>query len=132
MADFYADLARMVEDLLLQSPSGGLGQTGIQYAREQDDVYLDPLKPPPASNLKVLIPLKAVAFGVSAKLIGTEVAPGVVIKAGDITITTAVFDIGTLLPSDGFLLGTDFWPIKNFTRIPAVGTATAFVFLVGR
>lgn len=121
----------MATDLLKPSAAGGLGAPDIEIVRQQPagdppDIFSDPPPPPPPE----LIPLRAQAFGVDAKLVGTEAAPGVAIRATDIMVIAASFPGGWDATTDRLSVSGRAATVVSVERIPAAGIVSAWQFIV--
>lgn len=128
MADFYADMAAMANDLLAPTSQGGLGQGAIALTRVTPGTP-DPIKPwEPVEPTTQTETLKGAVRGVSQRLIGTEIG-GVAILASDrqaiCTVPAMQYQAGDVLSVDGVPVH-----ILAFERIPAAGVASAVKFII--
>ena len=126
MADFYADMARMVNDLLSPTSQNGLGQGIIVLSRQSSVPGTSPWDPPVTTT--TIETLKGAVRGVSKELIGVEVG-GTVILASDRQAICAPPSMGY---TAGDTLVVDGVPVTiiSVQNIPAAGTVSAVRFII--
>ncbi len=127
---FYDDMAAFANDILSPTSQGGFGQGTIKLVRytpapdDPDEPWLPPLPPTRTETV-----LKGAARGVSQQLVGTDVAPGVQIKATDLTVIVApwggTYEAGDVLELDGKPV-----TVLRYDNIPAAGTVSAIRFII--
>lgn len=133
MASIYTRMAGVSNKLLrpASGETGTFGQGKIELVR------LVPGAPPaepwemPGPGSEVVTELKGAARGISADLVGSEVAPGVQLKATDLVVIVAPwggeYDVADVVRIDGKDV-----TLMRVDRIPAAGTVSAFRFYVRR
>lgn len=130
MADFYSDMRAFANEILAPTSQGGLGQGVIKLVR-YTPAAPDPNEPwkPPSNPTRTETLLKGAARGVSKELIGAETAPGVQIKATDLTLIVApwgsTYDAADVIEIDGKPV-----TVLRYDNIPAAGIVAAIRFIV--
>jgi hypothetical protein len=135
MSGFYAEMADMVNELLLPDSQGGFGQGVVALLKlipvEPENSWDEPPPPVPVAYL-----LRAVVKGVSAQLVGTIAYGGsTVSQYGDATIQSSDLEILCVPPavsySPGDILTLDGSPVTviGYSDMPAVGTKVAVRFI---
>lgn len=124
--DFYADMARMANDLLAPTNQGGLGQGSIVLSRQSSTPGANPWDPPVTTTTTET--LKGAVRGVSKELIGVEVG-GTVVLASDRQAICAPPSMGY---TAGDTLVVDGVPviIISVQNIPAAGITSAVRFII--
>lgn len=129
MADFYSEMADFARDILSPAAAGGLGQGKIEIVRyTPGSPPTDPWDPPNPPTL-TRTPLKGAARGVSEQLVGTEVAPGVQLRATDLIVIVAPWG-GQYMATDELEIDGAPYTVMRVDRIPAAGIVSAFRFFV--
>ena len=130
MADFFDDMAKMARDILKPSDQGGLGaRTGsIKYVRITAGAQ--PANPwePPNPPVRTELPVRAQAFGISQKLVGTPIENTVLIATDLYVICERIPD--GYKPTDVIEIDGKDVTILGVQRIPAAGVASAVKFFV--
>lgn len=129
MADFYAEMATMVNDLLKPTSQGGLGQGVLQLGRKTTAEVGNEWDAPIDSFEYQTV--KGAVRGVSAEMVAASpIGPsGPIIKASDLAATIAP-PTGTYKPGDTFVIDGKPYDIITVTNIPPAGTLVAVRFVL--
>lgn len=125
--NLFTRMAEVSTRLLRDADDGGFGSGTINLVRLTTTAGAEVWEPP--TTTRVVVPLRANAFGVSAQLVGVEVAPGVAIVASDKRVISAPI-AGGYKPED--ILEIDGKPVTvlRVKNIVGAGIVSAVEFIV--
>jgi hypothetical protein len=129
VADFYDDMAAMVQELLAPTSEDGLGQGSIALVRYTAGAPGPDPWSPPSTPSRTVTTLDGAATGIAKELIGTPVETGGQIVATDKMVIVAPWG-GSYDPADVLELDNSPVTILRIDNIPAVGTPVAIRFVV--
>lgn len=130
MADFYAEMAAMVNDLLKPTSQGGLGQGLLQLGRKTTTPAGNEWDPP-IDTVAPLETVKGAVRGVSADMVAASpIGPsGPIIKASDLSAVIAP-PKGDYRTGDVFMIDGQPFDILTVTNIPPAGTLVAVRYVL--
>lgn len=127
MADLYAEMKLVVDQLLSPTSQGGLGQVGVRIARRVEVTPENSWDMPTYTT--VFETLKAAAKGVSKQMVGAFGINGVVIVGTDLEITCAVplsgIDVGDTIEVNGKAV-----TLLLLRALPAAGPPVGYKLIV--
>lgn len=119
MDDFYTDAADMMQEMLVPTSEGGLGQGLVQLKRVTTTPGENSWDPP--TETSVTYPLKAAVRRVSTKYVD-----GTLILATDNQVTFAVPTV-TPLMTDTLVIDGKESAMKDLRPLPGAGTVAAYI-----
>jgi hypothetical protein len=129
MANIFEDMAKVSAELLQPASTGQFGADSINLIKILASPPPANEWDPPTAPITVVTPLAAQAFGVSAKLVGTEVAPGVTIMASDKRVIAAPFP-GGASPEDQIQIDGKLFTILQVENVVGAGAPSLIKFLI--